>query len=339
MGRLTKEEINFIKNNPQLTVKEIVASIGHDRHTITKYKKQFGIAFTQTHDFSRYDEYIKENYYKRTAKSLAEEIGCSKEYVQKIWTESNLKGKTNRTYYCDYDSFHIIDNANKAYIIGLLASDGNLYKRPNHQGQIQITLQIQDKDILENICKILHSNHPIKITDTTATITFVSDIMYKDLKNIGLQEQKTWHLQIKTILKNIPKNFHKDFLRGYFDGDGCVTGRDRPSNFDVQFAVPQNISLDFLNLIKECTQEDYSFILDNRSEKYSFPFGAIAAKNTTQKYLLLKLMYDYDNPELYLIRKYNKAHELIKIIEDNTTNRSENITAVTKWGELLETLK
>ena len=340
MGRLTEQDKKYIRDHPQLQNKELAEILHHDRQTIGKYKKKIGIAFSQLHNFSIYDNYIKENYYKKTAKNLAEEIGCSKEYVTKVWSENKLKGKSPVIYYCDYDYFKEINNGNKAYILGFIASDGNLYKRNGHEGQIRISLKKDDQEILEKILKEMKSNHPIKIREAnnTATITFVSDKLYNDLLKIGLTPRKTLDLHIEEIFNNIPKIFWKDFLRGYIDGDGNIHARDIPSKSSIQIAVPEYSSKIFINKIKEITNLSFGFNLDHRTEKYTIPFGAISAKNASEKYVLLKLLY-YNNPDLFLSRKKQAAEKIIQQIEENKTNRKENKTAVTKWGELLENLK
>lgn len=340
MGRLTEEDKKYIREHPQLQNKELAEILHRDRHAIGDYKKKLGIAFSQTHDFSKYDEYIKENYYKRTARSLADEIGCSKEHVKKVWMENGLSGKSPLTYHCDYNYFETIDCGNKAYIIGFLASDGNLYKRDNHEGQIQIILHKKDKEILERILKVMHSDHPIKLgtTKETACITFVSDKMYNDLLKIGLTPNKTLDLHIQEIFEHIPKQFWPDFLRGYLDGDGSVHVGEIPSRSSVQIAMPEYSSNEFIQRIQELSTIQLGFILDNRTEKYTLPFGSLAARNATEKYVFLQLLY-YNSPELFLTRKKQAAEEIMKQIEENKTNRSENKTAVSKWGEVLENLK
>ena len=340
MGRLTEEDKKYIREHPQLKNIELAEILHCGRKAIGNYKMSIGIAFTQLHDFSKYDDYIKENYDKRTAKSLAEEIGCSKAYVQKIWAINNLKGKSHISYYCNYNFFEKINNANQAYILGFIASDGNLYKREGHEGQIQITLYQDDKEILERILQVMQSNHPIKIgtTKKTATITFVSEKMYNDLLKIGLTPNKTLNLQIEEIFNNIPKKYWTDFIRGYFDGDGTVYINDKPNKGYAAIALPEYSSNVFIEKLKTLSTLNFTFQQDYRTEKYNLPFGSIITKNATEKYIFLKLLY-YNSPELFLTRKKQAAEKLMFQIEENKTNRSENKTAVIKWGELLENLK
>ncbi len=343
MGRLTKEEIEYIKNHPECSNYELAKMLNHDRHVIGKYKEKFGIAFSQLHKFDNWNNYIIENYYKKTARELAQEIGCSKQYIQKIWSNNGLKGKVNRSYYCNYDYFHTIDSSDKAYIVGLIASDGNVYKRDGHQGQLGIILKRQDENILQKILKVMDSNHPIHYgattTTETASIVLVSDILFNDLNQIGICEKKTWIFSLQTVLNHIPVSFWKDFFRGYFDGDGSIVIKENSINTShISYAIPAHNAKTFLEALEKIAHEKYSFILDKRKNYYQYPFGQILATNTTTKYLLLKLFY-YNNPFLYLERKKVLAEKLIWMIENNITNRSENITAVTKWGELLKSLE
>jgi len=340
MGRLTEYDKKYIQENSRLTNKELAAILKHDPHTIGKYKQKLGVAFTQTHDFSKWIPYINDNRDKKTAAQLAKEIGCSKAYVTKTWAQSGFDKKISHSYYCNENFFNSIDNGDKAYIIGFLASDGNLYKREHHQGQIQITLKLDDIQILEDIKVVLGSNHPIKIAygnRNTCTLTIVSDRIYNDLLKIGLSERKTWDLYIEQIFQMIPMNYWKDFLRGYLDGDGSIHIGKNISDSTVSIALPEYGAKTFLKAIKILIDEEFNFTKDNRSEKYNLPFGSINTKNTTQKYLLLKLIYMDAN--LKLKRKLDNANILIERIEKNVTNRSENVTAVIKWGELLGRLK
>ena len=336
MGRLTEQDKKFIQENYLMTNKELAELLKHDRHTIGRYKEKLGVAFKQLHTFTEYNDYILQNYYTKTARELAQEIGCSKEYVAKVWLENGLSGKTNRSYYCDYNFFEVIDSEEKAYILGFIASDGNLYKREGHQGQISIQLCKDDKQILEDILKVMNSNHPVKMTNETCSIVFVSDKMFNDLIQIGITPKKTWNLDINLVFNNIPKRFWKDFIRGYIDGDGSINLNQLPSKSNISIAIPQSSGLQLLQKLKEITNEDFLFVLD-KHHKYNHPFGAINAKNATQKYILLKLIYS--KATIALKRKQILGEQLISNIENNITNRSENKTAVVKWGELLENLE
>jgi len=109
-----------------------------------------------------------------------------------------------------------------AYILGFIYADGNIIftKRATWFWSIQIN----DKDILEKIKKVINSEHVISIRkrhrnqNQSYRLQVGSKDMCQDLVNLGLTERKS-----KTIsLPEITSKYFPDFLRGYFDGDGGV---------------------------------------------------------------------------------------------------------------------
>ena len=320
-------KIDYIKNHLDLTATELANILKMDRHTVSKYKKQFGY-IPEIKDFHKYDEYIIENYYKKTSTQLSNEIGCSQSYVAKIWSKAGLKGKGSFRYYCNQNFFKNI-NENSSYIIGLLASDGCLYKRDNHQGLIQLSLSKEDMKILQDILIVLKSTHPINKSEKMAAISITSDIMFKDLNKIGLFPQKTWTIDMKKILDNIPTEYHKDFYRGYLDGDGCITSSDQfktISRTNIKIAVPETTGQVFKQDLLNFNIESV-FQIDNRKEHYKNNFGTLTFNNTIQKYCFLKWIYP-ENCELKLERKEKLAKDFLLKVENNITNRYENLQAL-----------
>ena len=337
MGRLTQEQIEFIKNNVgTLTNQEIANEIGCNKSTVSNWRKKLGISFSELHDFSKYTQYIIDNYNTKTSKKIAEEIGCSKEYVKKVWMDYGLKGKTNRIYYSNFSYFNQINSSTKAYILGLICSDGCIYTRNNHEGLWQITLQRQDAQILEDIKQEIKSENPIKYNDETATLTIVSQEMYNDLINLGITPKKTYTMDLSIVIQNIPTQYQKDFIHGYFDGDGSITIRDIPSKAKIQFAMPEYFIQPFQNMLLNLGIES-SWNKDERSYKYTIPFGNLVINGASNKYCLLQLML-LENT-ISIQRKTQLCQQLCQQIQSNKTNRKENITAVTKWEELLENLR
>lgn len=337
MGRLNKEQINFIKENVDtLTNQEIADKIGCCKSTVSNWRKKLGISFSELHDFSNYHKYIIANYNKKTSTALAKEIGCSKSYIIKVWRENNLQGKTIRRYYANFDYFNIINSPNKAYIIGLICSDGCIYKRDRHEGLWQITLQQQDEELLYQIKKEIKADNPIKYGKNTATLTIVNQKMYENLLNIGITPKKTYSLNLEEVIKHIPKTYWKDFLHGYFDGDGSITVRDIPSKSKIQFALPEH-NISFFKEMLDYYGIKASWNKDNRTYKYTIPFGNLCINGADNKYCLLQL-FKLENT-ISLKRKEKLIDKLCQQIQNNITNRKENITAVRKWGELLENLR
>ena len=70
--------------------------------------------------------------------------------------------------------------------------------------------------------KSLNSNHKISkrksISGRNFCIQFGSKEMFHDLVDLGLKPNKTTRMN----LPKIPQKYFRDFVRGYFDGDGSV---------------------------------------------------------------------------------------------------------------------
>lgn len=111
-----------------------------------------------------------------------------------------------------------------AYILGYIYADGSLEDSPKIRGKY-IRVTSIDKDRLEFIVKELGAEHPIrrlkKIQPSEKRRYFVrigSKQLYESLHRFGLTPKKSLTVRMPIV----PKKFLVHFVRGYFDGDGCV---------------------------------------------------------------------------------------------------------------------
>lgn len=119
--------------------------------------------------------------------------------------------------------------------------------------------------------------------------------MAKDLSNHGCCLKKSL---IKQAPVGVPEEFMRDFIRGYFDGNGtiCKLNKSCKNQYRVQI---ETASVDFLKWLSK--------YLENRGfENYICRDGLHAYKIhiKTQKCLDF-LNYIYKGSERYLNRKYN----------------------------------
>lgn len=110
-----------------------------------------------------------------------------------------------------------------AYILGFFVADGSLNVNP--RGSKYIDFCTIDKDLLYKVRKALGSNHKISVREmnnrnwnTVYRLQIGSKEMFKDLLKKGVRTDKTGH----EFLPKMPECYFKDFLRGFFDGDGNV---------------------------------------------------------------------------------------------------------------------
>lgn len=109
-----------------------------------------------------------------------------------------------------------------AYVLGYVAADGaiTIGKRGNHF----IDIQSIDLELLKIVQKALGSNHSIVTRrrnpkwQTIYRLQIGSKEIVQDLSKLGITPKKANRL----VLPKIPKIYFRDFVRGYFDGDGNI---------------------------------------------------------------------------------------------------------------------
>ena len=258
---------------------------------------------------------IVEFYYKNKdiqVKDIGKELNISDRAVRRVLKEENINTRLKNRYVLDESYFDKIDTEEKAYILGFICADGHIDK-----DRLVITVSIKDKDILEKIKFALQSSHPInEVTRTNPynrtdrkTLTLVelkigSVNLVKPLFDMGLTSNKTYTLN-GNILRYIPKYLIRDFLRGYFDGDGNVFFGRRYSSgykyninvcgnedfllksFQTYFPSPNKLYKDLYS--KQC----YVWKISNRDKVRDFMY------------------YLYYNSSIFLQRKYNEFRKIM----------------------------
>lgn len=348
MKKLTIDKY-ILLNYKEKTNEQMAKEFGCCKSTISHHRKKLGISATEMNRTLRdKTEYICSQFGRKTRKAIAEELSCSISFIQKIWRENNLfKSQKGHIYICEENYFEKIDSKEKAYILGLIASDGCIYRREGYEGMLSYSVKDTDIEILKFIQKQLKTAKPIAFSKdkrhcntNIPTLQISSDKICNDLLYIGIGVRKTFDMDLNLVFSNIPKKFWPAFFLGYFDGDGSI---DLPKNgtvskTHVRFSAP----IKSAQILKEKLSEfeiNGSILEDKR--KYAHPFGEYCLSNTTTKYLFLKLLYSSNLESL--TRKKEKAYDFFERVEKNVTNRSENkkaiqeyASAVLKWEELLE---
>ena len=121
-------------------------------------------------------------------------------------------------YDIDTTYFSHIDTPDKAYWLGALASDGCIYYHRN-KWVMQFIVTQRDQEWLEAFRQAIGSTHPVKILpggfDTPcARLIITNQEFCAPLVSIGIKSSG--------ILQRIPECVWNHFVRGLFDGDGCI---------------------------------------------------------------------------------------------------------------------
>lgn len=256
-----------------------------------------------------------------TTINLAKKYNCSVSLIQKIYQKYCNKETIGNKIYEYENYFNTIDTYEKAYWLGIIASDGCVYKRNNGQKLLSISLQKNDKYLLKNFYKSINKNKATFIyeKDNFANIQIGSKTMYNSLSNYNIIPRKTW--VYKPIM--LEDRLFFSYLRGYFDGDGTIIIKNQndslPSSYRVSICGNKYTVEVFSNFLNKYNI-DNSIQKDNREEKYTSDFYDIRINNAPSMYLFLKYIYNDKTDYTYLHRKYEKAKKFIDLIENNIDN-------------------
>lgn len=194
-----------------------------------------------------------------------------------------------------------------AYVLGFFAADGNMIR--NKRGACFISFHITDKIILQNMRRALGSNHKISLRDRGNAkhkigyrLQIGSKEFYNDLSALGFTPNKS-----KTMtLPEVPEAFLGAFVRGYFDGDGCVYFKkfkvsDRKNErwiFSSRFTAGSRTFLDPLLGVLRSRGVKGGFTMRKKS-------GFELVLSHRDSLALFRLMYDtMAATDIYLPRKY-----------------------------------
>ena len=176
--------------------------------------------------------------------------------------------------------FDIIDNGEKAYWLGFLYADGwNTEK----YYRIGIQLATEDKSHVEKFCDFLEINRnrirtkpPMELTicgrrtksSGSASIVIGNKHISSSLSRLGLITKKSLTLKFPSY-EQVPFCFIGHFLRGYFDGDGCLSSAI--SNGARRYSVTILSSKDFchvlINIVKSVLGIKLYLLKNHHGEK------------------------------------------------------------------------
>lgn len=182
-------------------------------------------------------EALRNNYKQISQKKLAKIWNVNPIVIKQALIFLNIKDLPKGSFYkkdIDENYFEKIDSKDKAYFLGLMYADGNIYftkpKRGKSRGRMQIFLNEEDKYILEKFKTVLKFTEGKIYKDNKGNRLLIhNNKLVSDLQNKGIIERKSLILKFPTE-DQVPKSLLSHFIRGYFDGDGSFFVDKRSSN-------------------------------------------------------------------------------------------------------------
>lgn len=272
-------------------IDEYVANINNNP-SLTKIGEKYGI---ERHSFSR------------RLKELGYEV---------INHQNKLKFNEN--------IFDCIDTEEKAYWLGFIWADGyidssSLNSNKKSVYNFELSLKVDDVSHLEKFNKFMdHIDNNVKISNTKCGEKvckrcrwFITNKhLWNTLNTLGCTPQKSLTLKFpnESIFKS--KDLIRHFIRGYWDGDGCLSWHNK-EHTDPSISVLG--TEDMLEGIKRHIPElaNRSLYLNNKNNEIT------KILSSEHKAAFKVINYLYSNSTIYLQRKYEIYQKYCRLYEES----------------------
>lgn len=312
-------------NLPAHVQKEIINMCVNEFKTAVEIGKALNLKSVDIRDFLYKEGYslkkIQQQHFQDLAKSAADEhisgqllsvvakkYGISTTTIENYMKRNGIvyRNQHGRKNFFNQRFFQSIDSEASAYFLGFLFADGHIgsiggstYTKPC---RIIINISQKDRCILEQFMQAIQASGNVHIHDyipheTTyanhpmSRITLNSTKMAEDLMDLKYAGVKA----DRSELPNIPKEYIRHFIRGYFEGDGCAT------TDTIQFTGYTLLLNNIAALLNHEINLPLTKVALNYTEKSTANIGDLRYHKYYDRSKLYHYMYD--DVQYYLPRK------------------------------------
>ena len=295
-------------------------------------------------------EYLETPEEDRSLTKVGEKYGVRRQTISKYLKDMGIEvvNYQNRAR-LDETVFDSMDTEEQFYWLGFLYADGNISKTGN---RLELTLALKDIDHLEKFRNFLKLTTEIKTVlrngHYACRLYVRNKHLWRTLNNLGCVPCKSLILEFpkKEIFKN-NKMFILHFIRGYVDGDGCLSYYWNKQHTSINTQVSIVSTESFLNSIKKLFGNKHGYI-HNKSSKdwenkaYQLTFNGVIARKFAR--------YLYEKATIYMQRKYEKYLYFCRLEEESSLRKSSKIgegwdantevnSGITKGSESLQSVE
>lgn len=237
-----------------------------------------------------------------------------------------------RAKYKNEHYFDCIDTEEKAYWLGFIYADGNISKpirivngKEKPWYRIEVSLKYEDFDHLNKLRNALDMEAEVKKSHTNfaqserCRLGWNSKHMWNVLNSYGCTPCKSKTLTFPDISIFANKSLIRHFIRGYVDGDGCLSYQDSNHKKAVLNILG---TFDMLSNIQHWLPLQFESAIYKKSEE------CVQQLSFQGKTGFFIANYLYKNSNIRLERKYNRYLEYCRLYLEEYKLR------LGKYGEL-----
>lgn len=272
-------------------------------------------------------QFLRDNYKTKTYKELSQYLDRSKSAID---LKINRLGLKKSKYIYNHDFFEQIDTQEKAYWLGFIFADGCVCRNEtNNSCELCIKLQDGDYKHLQKFNKSICGNVQVDKYERKSNfnnktyhgcqIRLYSEKIVNDLNKYGVHPNKSLDIEFPDIDENLISHY----VRGYFDGDGCITQRRQKNGFSYDCYVQCDFTCGSINFVNQLRSVLFkfdikSYIVQEKSGVYRLRIGGMKNCDNFLKFI-------YKDANIYLERKFKKKNTLYEElhIEQRLLRQSE----------------
>ena len=237
-----------------------------------------------------------------TTVEIAEKLGCGHSNIsrrlkkagisyKRDYSKRKLPTRINRHKINEY-FFETIDSESKAYFLGLMYSDGSVSKSTFY-------LKLKDEDIILKFRDALECDYPVRKISYGGYDAYILAVYSKTSCN-NLIKQGCFINKAKIIrLPKLKEDLYRHFIRGFFDGDGCLQLQDKLYHCRFDLTSASKLFLEDVRPLITANAKTNGYLgKETKNEVWHL--------NYTGHQVIKILDWLYNDSHYYLNRKYNK---------------------------------
>ena len=245
---------------------------------------------------------------------IAIQYNCSYPTITKLLKQNNVsirqptdRKRTHKLVNENY--FDEIDTEEKAYVLGFFYADAY-----NGTDGYQIALNLANKDleILKKFSNIFYGKEKLYCYKDYASLVIYSKKMSLRLHELGCMQRKTFLITFPDFLT---EKLQRHFIRGYFDGDGCLYVGEKFGK--VLIASTENVLTPIQDILQQKLNITSQIVKPKNKNIYY-----LNVTGNRQTKVFLDWMYNDSN--IFLERKWVKNLEFQNMYDGLDRRRANN---------------
>lgn len=306
-----KHQIEDLFFNQKLKIKEVAEQLGCTVISLQRYMRKEQIRIAKHYTPEQKDsvfQLLDTGNYKHA--EIADKLGMTLTEVRSIIKQRFSKEKEIIKFPNEVSDDFIENKPLFWYLVGLVTTDGHLMDRSTN-----IIIYQNDYYFLKSLQKLI--GHSGKIRDGQSdtgriySLSLLNKTFYNFLLSNGLDFDKRYSAKfIKCPNKYLPY-----YIRGIFDGDGCLAYRYISGRFEGKIVQITTGSLDMVNALTEFFQkQNWNPTKHDKTSVAGNSYYDVVIADTENVLKFCEYIYSGDLT-FKLERKYYKYIKLVKLIE------------------------